>query len=970
MHRMLSPGRSFGRYEIGERLGSGGTGTVYRARDLQLDREVALKIPRLDLHADPGAADRFLRQARLAAQIDHTHVCSVYDAGEIEGICYLAMRLVRGPTLADWMSPREVSGREAAEIVRKLALAVQQIHQRGIIHRDIKATNIVIDEAGEPLLMDFGLARWEDRPGHHSSSSLWLGGYTHMTPEQLDGKPADRASDIYCLGVVLFQLLTGRPPYEGTLLETARRLSKNDPPRPSRFKPSIDPRLEGICLRAMAREPTARYASAGELARALEDLATGFPASRPMRSRRTLRAAVWAIFGAATVFVLAQVIQRGSVRPGAGFFRGTSLAAASKSVFDPSVPTVRTLALPPGTTGMTISPGGELICVGRGPVPGSPRRQDLLLHRVDAPSGRTLASYDLSESGQPTGASGDVDVVASPDGRYLYTAGADGGHLVRVDQRQDGKRTRLPLPENLVPKNPQSQQLAITPDGRTLVLGVSTDGSSSNQEGSRVFVINAAEGAFALRADVRLPDGLLALSGLAVAADNRHAYVIAGARGSPAQVLSEVRIEPDCGVARQLTFPQGDLRGVAASDRFGKIFVSNAGEKRIDVVDRASFRVISAIDLDGHLPGALTLDDRAELLAALCPATGDLFLIDPAEQMILTRVRNLDAAVSKVQLATDVGIAALWDRRGSAVSLLDLHRVLTQIVFASDRDGGSYQLYTRNAQGDEVRCLTENFATEGSPCWSPDGRRIAFVSDRDGPFQIYIMDRAGRIRMRLDQTDPPMAGVGGTTFAWSPDGTRMAFLSRDEKSVRIVEVATGEVQTVIDGPLGENLLLKWSLAWRGSDDRILLIATHNEWRLDCGLFAVDWGSGEARLLIDDSGTQGCYTDAVPSPDGRWIALARTTQGAARQFQLLLCEADGNGVRQLTNEAGAYCGQPAWCGDSRTLVASIQRQGERKLTAFTIDTRERWQLTGDHGNDVEPDVCQWLRRFGREESSTD
>jgi len=270
-------------------------------------------------------------------------------------------------------------------------------------------------------------------------------------------------------------------------------------------------------------------------------------------------------------------------------------------------------------------------------------------------------------------------------------------------------------------------------------------------------------------------------------------------------------------------------------------------------------------------------------------------------------------------------------------------------------------LYTTNAQGDEVRRLTESFATEGSPCWSPDGRRIAFVSDRDGPFQIYIMDRAGRIRMRLDQTDPPVAGVGGTTFAWSPHGTRIAFLARDEKSVRIVDVATGKVRTVIDGPLGANLLLKTSLAWRASDDRILLIATHNVWRLDCGLFAVDWATGEATLLIDDSGTQGYYTDAVPSPDGRWIALARTMHELSSQFQLFLCEADGKAVRQLTNEPGAYCGQPAWCHDSRTLIASIQRHGEYQLAAFTIDTREHWQLTDHPANDMGPDVCDWLRR---------
>jgi len=173
-------GTRFGRYEVREMLGQGGMGAVYRAYDPQLDREIALKIPRFDSVAEPGILERFTREARAAAGIRHPNICPIYDAGDFEGTYFITMALVEGPTLGQRIHRRVFDPREAARIVAKLARALHQAHQSGILHRDIKPSNVIIDAAGERLLMDFGLARPAEDTGHLTGTGSLLGTPAYM----------------------------------------------------------------------------------------------------------------------------------------------------------------------------------------------------------------------------------------------------------------------------------------------------------------------------------------------------------------------------------------------------------------------------------------------------------------------------------------------------------------------------------------------------------------------------------------------------------------------------------------------------------------------------------------------------------------------------------------------------------------------------------------------------------------------
>jgi serine/threonine protein kinase len=264
----------FGRYQILRRLGGGGMGAVYLAHDRTLDRRVALKVPLFTAADGPGVFERFLREARAAAMIHHPNLCPIHDVGQIEGIHYLTMAHIEGRPLSEVVRTGRVpEPRKVAALVRSLALALAEAHRAGVIHRDLKPSNIMITKRGVPVIIDFGLARRFGKGDPRlTDSGMMLGTPAYMPPEQVDGRVADMGPccDVYSLGVILYELLAGRPPYLGTLLQIIAQVSQGSPRPPSAHRPGLDPRLEAICLKAMARESTERYATMDELAAVLD----------------------------------------------------------------------------------------------------------------------------------------------------------------------------------------------------------------------------------------------------------------------------------------------------------------------------------------------------------------------------------------------------------------------------------------------------------------------------------------------------------------------------------------------------------------------------------------------------------------------------------------------------------------------------------------------------------------------------
>ncbi|MGE0191421.1 MAG: serine/threonine-protein kinase [Planctomycetota bacterium] len=269
-----APSRRIGRYEVKEELGRGAMGEVYRAHDPTLGRDVALK---LLLRDSTYALERFVREARILARLQHPGIPPVHEVEQHEGRAYLAMQYVPGTTLEGLDVPR----RRAAEIVRDAARAVQYAHEQGVVHRDLKPANLVVDGAGQVFVLDFGMAKAIDTLPALTATGELLGTPAYMAPEQAMGFPADERSDVYGLGATLYRLLSGDAPYRGgEPLDVLRRVAAT-PPEPL---PAVDA-LTGIVERAMARERKDRFPTAGALADAIDDFLLGRePATQRPRS--------------------------------------------------------------------------------------------------------------------------------------------------------------------------------------------------------------------------------------------------------------------------------------------------------------------------------------------------------------------------------------------------------------------------------------------------------------------------------------------------------------------------------------------------------------------------------------------------------------------------------------------------------------------------------------------------------------
>ena len=585
---VLAPGTILGGCRIEAVVGRGGMGIVYRARQLDLDRDVAVKVIAPELVEDEQTRARFLTEARAAGAVEHPNVVPVHGVGVGDGQAYLVMRYVAGDDLRTLVRrDGPLAPRHAAEVAAQLGDALDAIHRAGYVHRDVKPQNIMVGANGHVYLSDFGLAKEALATSGPTTSEHWVGTLDYVAPEQIRGQPVDARSDVYALGGVVFFMLTGRVPFERGNDEAKLWAHLHDPPpRPSAVRTELPADLDAVVERAMAKDPGERPDSAGELAAAVAAVAEGRPPPTvAARTRPTVRAPARArrrpwrvgaalgllVAAAAAVWLLARDGDRG---PGVG---PVATARPGPSA-TPSPPAVGETFRPVGERprGVLVAGGGVWVL----------SIHEQRIARLDADTGRRLRVQPFVGRGAASIAgAGDVVWVAKPPTGNVLGLDARGGDLVRT--------VPVPLPPRRVAAGPSGLWVAAweTADGPAVLYrfdpaGEQLLGETAFPDGITAITLGAGAAWVALTGErrvMRVAPGRPAQHGAWLAAPaGELAYGAGRVWASIPTADSVARIDP--GGRPTITTAVGRRpAGLAVAD--GRLYVASNTRHRLEVLD-------------------------------------------------------------------------------------------------------------------------------------------------------------------------------------------------------------------------------------------------------------------------------------------------------------------------------------------------------------------------------------------------
>jgi len=754
-------GRIVSHYRILAKLGQGGMGVVYRAEDLRLGRTVALKFLPTDAVDDDDLA-RFTREARAAASLDHNHICHVYEIDETDEGPYIAMAYIDGLTLRERLASGPLPVAEALLIAIQVAEALAEAHAHGIVHRDIKPANILLTASGQVKIADFGLARLAGA-SRRTRTGVAVGTLSYMSPEQIRGAEIDARADLFSLGVVLYEMVTGCHPFAAAYEEATRyAIVSRGPPPASSLCPDVTPELDLVLERALAKEAARRYADAPAMLADLRVLRQRLV----VQDRRQVPTWIWRLLGRRALALLllpllalgvGLLIRRGSERD------------RTASPLPHSTPFRVTQGA--GWEGEpAISPDGNLVAYAA-EVDGS---RDIFI--VDARGGTPRRVTDDPAD--------DSDPTWFPDGASLAFVSERGGESSVWRTTPLGEGATLLLRNAACPAvSPEGGRLAVASAsaGGYLRIAVATIGGP---DGAR-FLTGPDDGLWNHRDPAWSPDGTQ------ICYATQHDLRIVPASGGPPRAL--------------VAGGTYDSHPVWAPDARHIYFASMRGDTQ------ALWRV----GADGGEPERLTLGAGGEGHPSLARNGSRLAFATWTSEVNLTfldlqtgRETPLpgEGRGSMPSFSPDGAAVAFvsdgWQNRpalwvqplrdgapaGSARRLNDQPGRTSQPAWSADGLWIAYYLIDPVTQardvwvipsaGGEPSLFTSDPATDVQPAWSPDGTRLAFVSDRGGTQDLWIgpiVDgRPAGVPRRITSGDRPVLAPN-----WSPDGGRIAFISQD-----------------------------------------------------------------------------------------------------------------------------------------------------------------------------------------------
>lgn len=913
------PPRQFGRFEVLEALGEGAFGTVWKAHDTVLKRLVALKIPRHGPVCSRQAAF-FLDEARAAARLKHPGVVHVYDVGEEDGAVYIASEYIEGRSLREFLDGQRISFRETARICLRIADALAYAHEMDIVHRDLKPANVLVDNAGTPYLTDFGLAWYGLDESPPRDDRQFAGTLPYMSPEQVSGKALkpDGRSDIFSFGIILFEMLTVRGPFQGEGEELAKAIGEAIPPRPRRLVPKLPRDLEAICLKCLEKRPERRYQKAGELAEDLRRFLDGLPvrarpASAPGRFFRwARRRPATAVMVLATLGLTVTLISGGvihSVRTTQLlraaeeelYYQRISAASVSWQANDigqfntlledcparlrdrwewgylKGLPSSAAIVFQHASGAVAYSPDGTLLATGLG---------DKGVQLWRSGGGR----LPLGMGGQD----GSVDCLAfSPDNTRLVSAGRDGSSIFVWDVKRGQKL------QTFSGHTERVAGIRFFPDSRRIA-------SASWDKSVRVW--DAESG----RELLRLPHPGRVWS-LDISPDGKRIVSACGREDQCTIHLwdsatgNRLRELPSRGGRTALAFsPDGRLLGMA--DRLGLLRILDASSlcETLVIPAAAGGQPLIAFHPSGGRIAASQADGTVRVWDAvsgreLTAFRGQTKRVEAlafrpdGSQIAFATMRD---GVFVFDADVEPGSILLRHPRGEVLSFAFAATGDTLVSGGSD---GSVHVWDVNRKSDRL-LSAEGSSPTRCVAYSDDGHWIAAGGD---DALVRVWDAAtDRLVLRFDGHSGPVQ-----TLAFTPDGSRIASAGRDQ-AVMLWEIETGRVVH--------------SLADRCRDIRSVAVSPCGRWIAATGRRRVVevWESETGSLRFSERLPSPGY-GVTFSPDGETIAVS-TSNGATTFWRFQTGEKRTLFVKETEHRRGGLAFSP----DGLHFVSSVESDAVR------------------------------------------